>query len=96
MAVFVVIPTEDSVKDQLESLLTSTFGRDSFYALLDRNAFFVQFDGTSTDFALRLNLTGDNEGQNKDFRPCTAIVTNLGTYSGYGPSDFWEWLKARK
>lgn len=95
MAVFVVIPTEDKTKEKLEKIISSTFGSESFYALPDKNAFFVQFNGTSSDFAIKLNLMGNEKDQNTDYRPCTAVVTNLGIYSGFGPSSLWEWLKSK-
>ena len=96
MAVFVVIPMGNESKEPLAELVSQKFKDNSCYTLKDNSAFFVKFDGTSSDFATALDLNGHNQKaftSNGKIKPCFAVVTPLGTYSGFASSDLWEWLR---
>lgn len=94
MTVYAVIPVKDS--DKMRSLLNSTFKEDnSVKELPNKNAFMVSFNGTSSEFSKKLNLSGNEEGQSKDFRPCEGILFPIGAFGGYADADIWEWIKSK-
>ena len=91
MPVFMIVPTEDA--DRLERVVSKAFEPADRYILPGKQACFVKFNGTSQEIAQKLDLSGD---QNKEDRPCPAVITLLSTYGGYAPTALWEWLNTRK
>lgn len=90
MPVFMIVPTEDA--DRLERVVTKTFEPADRFILPGKQACFVKFNGTSQEIAQKLDLAGD---QNKEDRPCPAVITLVTTYGGFAPTALWEWLKTR-
>ena len=91
MPVFMIVPTEDA--DRLERVVTKTFEPADRSILPGKQACFVKFNGTSQEIAQKLDLAGD---QNKEDRPCPAVITLVTTYGGFAPTSLWEWLNTRK
>lgn len=91
MPIFMIVPTEDA--DRLARVVTKAFVQDDRFILPGRQACFVKFNGTSQEIAHMLDLAGD---QNKEDRPCPAVITLVTTYGGYAPTALWEWLNTRK
>lgn len=90
MAIYQLTPTEDA--DRLSRIVAKSFDEKDFFILPGKQACFIKFDGTSQEIAQMLDLSGVN---NKEDRPCPAIITLVTTYGGYAPTSLWEWLKSR-
>ena len=86
-----IVPTEDA--DRLVRVVSKAFEPADHYILPGKQACFVKFNGTSQELAQKLDLAGD---QNKEDRPCPAVITLVTTYGGYAPTSLWEWLNTRK
>lgn len=91
MPVYMIVPTEDA--DRLARVVSSFFKETDYYILPQNFACFVRFNGTSAELATELDLAGDN---NKNDRPCPAVITLVETYGGFAPTSLWEWLKVKK
>ena len=91
MPIFMIVPTEDA--DRLERVAKKSFDSSNLYVLPGKQACFVGFDGTSQELAEKLDLAGTN---NKEDRPCPAVITLVTTYGGFAPTSLWEWLNTRK
>lgn len=90
MAVFMIVPTEDS--ERLEALVKSLFNDEDIYVLPNKGAVFVRYSKTSSELAEELDLSGQRLKEN---RPCPAVVTLVTTFNGFAPTSLWEWLKTR-
>lgn len=93
MSVYMIVPTEDS--ERLERVVLKIFPTErDRYVLPNKAACFVRYDGTSAELTSLLDLEGN---QNKEDRPCPAVIMAVTTYGGFAPTSLWEWLRnARK
>lgn len=89
MSTYMIVPTEDA--ERLERVVLKTFPSEKDrYVLPNKYACFVRYDGTSEELTNILDLQGN---QNKEDRPCPAVIMSVTTYGGYAPTSLWEWLR---
>ena len=70
--------------------MSLAFAPKDRFILSGMQACFVRFKGTMEDLTRLLDLDGEEKGE-----PCPAVITQVTTYGGFGPTTLWTWLNAR-
>jgi len=84
MAIFALIPLEDTAATKLGEVLERDFAGKYFRVGTDH--WLLSANGTTQEISAKLGITAAQVGQ--------VIVYNIGGYFGYAPQNVWEWLKS--
>ncbi len=89
MAVFMIVPTDNSMPGALQEALQNAASGDLKldYMALPIAGFLVNFPGTSQELAEKLGVVDGSLGG--------AIITHVSSYWGWAPNNIWEWLSTR-
>lgn len=93
MPVYAVIPLKPASDDLNASVERNIVEASSRHKLQANRGWLVKFDGTSVDLSNKLEITGQPSGVISPVG--SAIVIPVSGYYGRGPTEMWEWLKAR-
>lgn len=92
MAVFLVTPLSTN-HELLRAAISSKFQAADFYELQAGAGWLVSAPGTTVEVSNHIGITGQAEGQPALLG--SALVTNVSSYYGRGPTIMWEWIKTR-
>lgn len=89
MAVFMIVPADHTQPGALAAALqAAAVGELKLdYMTLPVSGFLVSFSGTTQELSEKLGVSNGSVGG--------AIITHVGSYWGWAPSNVWEWLSSR-